>query len=87
MWLDYAEDLAKRRKQVFLRDWETKLNEVLKFNERCVLNDAGRASKENADPAAAEQCEHFAAGLRTFLESESERDDISPETVRIMKSG
>ena len=26
MWLDYAEDQAKRRKQVFLRDWETRLN-------------------------------------------------------------
>jgi hypothetical protein len=37
MWLDYAEDQARRRKQVFLRDWETKLNEFLAFNERRVL--------------------------------------------------
>jgi hypothetical protein len=37
MWLDYAEDQAKRRKQVFLRDWESKLNDFLAFNDRRVL--------------------------------------------------
>ncbi len=30
MFLDYAEDQAKRRKQVFLNDWKTKLDEFLK---------------------------------------------------------
>lgn len=29
MWLDYAEDQARRRKQVFLKDWENKLDEFL----------------------------------------------------------
>ena len=28
MWLDFAEDQARRRKQVFLKDWETKLERV-----------------------------------------------------------
>ncbi len=32
MWLDFAEDQARRRKQVFLKDWETKLDEFLVFN-------------------------------------------------------
>lgn len=76
MWLDYAEDQAKRRKQVFLRDWETKLNEFLQFNERPVLKDAGRVSKERADGVAAEQYEQFAARRRAFLESEAERDEV-----------
>ena len=49
MWLDYAEDQAKRRKQVFLRDWEAKLNEFLAFNERRVLPNAGSVSKAAAD--------------------------------------
>jgi hypothetical protein len=31
MWLDYAEDQARRRKQVFLKDWETKVDEFLRF--------------------------------------------------------
>ena len=37
MWLDFAEDQARRRKQVFLKDWETKLKEFLVFNERSAL--------------------------------------------------
>jgi len=49
MWLDFAEDQARRRKQVFLKDWETKLDEFLRFNERAVLADKGRVSKKAAD--------------------------------------
>lgn len=52
MWLDYAEDQAQRRKQVFLRDWEAKLNDFLRFNERRVLPNAGTISKEKADARA-----------------------------------
>ena len=52
MWLDFAEDQARRRKQVFLRDWEIKLNEFLRFNEREVLGGKGRVSKSDADARA-----------------------------------
>jgi len=45
MCLDFAEDQARRRKHVFLKDWETKLNEFLRFNERAVLGDKGSVSK------------------------------------------
>ena len=76
MWLDYAEDQAKRRKQVFLSDWETKLNEFLQFNERRVLKDAGRVSKDRADEVATQQYEQFATLRRAFVESESERDEV-----------
>ncbi len=31
MWLDFAEDQALRRKQVFLQDWDTKLDQFLSF--------------------------------------------------------
>ncbi|PIP02661.1 MAG: hydroxyacid dehydrogenase, partial [Zetaproteobacteria bacterium CG23_combo_of_CG06-09_8_20_14_all_54_7] len=44
MWLDYAEDQAKRRKQVFMQDWEQKLDDFLRFNERDVLPNAGKVS-------------------------------------------
>jgi hypothetical protein len=37
MWLDFAEDQARRRKEVFLKDWAEKLDAFLKFNERDVL--------------------------------------------------
>ncbi|ELO71843.1 putative DNA-binding protein, partial [Salmonella enterica subsp. enterica serovar Enteritidis str. 76-2651] len=26
MWLDFAEDQARRRQQIFLRDWQDKLD-------------------------------------------------------------
>ena len=74
MWLDYAEDQSRRRKQVFLRDWETKMNEFLAFNERRVLPDAGTVSKETANAKAEEEYGRFAALRRTFLEAEAERD-------------
>lgn len=41
MWLDFAEDQARRRRQVFLRDWQDKLDQFLQFNDREVLQGAG----------------------------------------------
>lgn len=73
MWLDYAEDQARRRQQVFLKDWEIKLNEFLKFNEREVLTDKGRISKATADAHAELQYEQFSANRRAMLEAEAER--------------
>jgi hypothetical protein len=49
MFLDYAKDEARRRQQVFLHEWQVKLDEFLRFNERAVLPDAGRVSREDAD--------------------------------------
>lgn len=70
MWLDYAEDQAKRRKQVFLHDWERKLEEFLRFYDRSVLTHAGRVRKEDADARAQEEYEQFAARRRSLLEAE-----------------
>jgi len=84
MWLDYAEDQVRRRKQVFLKDWEMKLNEFLAFNERRILSNAGTISKENADGRAETEYERFAARRRAFLEKEGESDLIATleETAR-----
>lgn len=46
MWLDFAEDQALRRKQVFLQDWDTKLDQFLSFNDREVSQCAGGISKK-----------------------------------------
>jgi len=73
MWLDFAEDQARRRKQVFLKDWETKLNEFLRFNERAVLDHKGIVSKADADALAEKEYEEFTARRRTMLEAEAER--------------
>ncbi len=73
MWLDYAEDQARRRRQVFLKNWETKLDEFLRFNEREILTTAGSVSKQDADALAATEYEQFAARRRALLEAEGER--------------
>ncbi|PNU20132.1 hydroxyacid dehydrogenase [Geothermobacter hydrogeniphilus] len=81
MWLDYAEDQARRRKQVFLRDWQEKLDQFLQFNERKVLPDAGRVSKTSADKKAALEYEKFAARRR-----EAREDKGAEETIRQLEA-
>lgn len=73
MWLDYAEDQARRRKQVFLKDWAIKLDEFLRFNERAVLGDKVRVSQATAVAKAEEEYEAFAARRRALLEADAER--------------
>ena len=71
MFLDYAEDQAKRRKQVFLNDWKEKLDAFLQFNERNVLEGAGEFSRESADRHAQEEYALFEERRREALESEA----------------
>jgi hypothetical protein len=74
MWLDFAEPQARRRKQVFMKDWETKLDDFLSFNERAVLGGKGAVSKADADARAEAEYEKYAARRRAMLEAEGERD-------------
>ncbi len=77
MFLDFAEDQARRRKQVFLKDWKMRLDDFLRFNERAVLPNAGHVSREQAEKKAVNQYEQFAARRRAQLEASAERDTIS----------
>ena len=76
MWLDFAEDQARRRKEVFLKDWEVKLNDFLRFNEREVLPDAGSRSHKQAVAHAEAEYERFAAQRRELLEAEGEAHNV-----------
>jgi hypothetical protein len=76
MWLDYAEDQARRRRQVFLKDWEKKLDDFLRFNDRAVLAGKGFISKADAAARAEAEYEEFAARRRALLEAEGERTAI-----------
>jgi hypothetical protein len=71
MFLDFAEDQARRRRQIFLNDWKTRLDEFLQFNDRNVLPDAGRVSRESADETATEAYERFAARRRAQIEADA----------------
>jgi hypothetical protein len=76
MFLDYAEDQARRRKQVFLRDCQQKLDEFLRFNERDVLPHAGHVTREAADRKAASEYDAFAERRRHEAEHQGEADAI-----------
>ncbi len=72
MWLDFAEDQATRRKEVFLKDWAERLDTFLRFNERQVLVGAGKVSHKQAVAHAQGEYEQFAAQRRAALEAEGQ---------------
>ncbi len=59
MYLDFAEDQAKRKRQIFMREWRDKLDAFLTLNERDILQNAGKVSKAIADKLATEQYEIY----------------------------
>jgi hypothetical protein len=77
MFLDFAEDQASRRKQVFLRDWEQKLDDFLRFNERAVLTDGGSVSRADANQRAVVAYDAFDARRRPELEAAAEQDTLA----------
>ena len=76
MFLDYADDQARRRKQIYLADWKTKLDDFLRFNERGVLTDAGSVSREAADTKAEVEYDLFSRRRREELELQAEQDGL-----------
>lgn len=74
MWLDFAEDQALRRKQVFMKDWEARLDDFLQFNDRRVLPNAGTVSKEAAKKHAKAEFDQFALMRREQRELSGEKD-------------
>jgi len=52
MYLDFAEMQAKRGVLMHMRDWVSKLDAFLKFNEREILDDAGKISHKVAEALA-----------------------------------
>ena len=87
MWLDFSEDQAKHRKQVFMKDWEQKLDEFLRFNERKVLPNAGKVSKQDAEGHAKAEYERFEIRRRAYKESIGEAETIKQleEAVKEIK--
>ena len=76
MWLDYAEDQALQRKQVFLNDWDNKLESFLSFNDRNVLHGAGTVSKAEADTKAKAAYEQFNNKQRRLSEARGAQSNI-----------
>lgn len=52
MYLDYAENQARKGQVMYMKDWVTKLDAFLQFNEEAVLQHSGRVSHEVAKTLA-----------------------------------
>jgi hypothetical protein len=59
MYLDYAENQAKRNKLMSMKDWILKLDSFLQFNEYDLLNNLGSVSREVADSLAISEYERY----------------------------
>ena len=59
MYLDYAENQAKRNKLMSMSDWAAKLDAFLQFNEYELLHSLGKVSREVADTLAHQEFEKF----------------------------
>lgn len=74
MWLDYAESQAKRRKQIFMKDWQQKLDDFLMFNEQQILTHPGSVSGKQAKDKAKTEYELFSAHRRQEKEAIGEAE-------------
>ncbi|MFM9073195.1 MAG: RhuM family protein, partial [Cyanobium sp.] len=77
MFLDYAEDQARRRKQVFVNDWPERLDAFLSFNDRDVLPGLGTVSRDLAEQRALAAYEQFNERRRLAAEDQGAVDAMA----------
>ncbi|WP_411873263.1 RhuM family protein [Vulcanococcus limneticus] len=76
-FIDYAEDQAQRRKQVFLKDWPERLDAFLSFNDRDVLPGLGSVSRDSAEQRALAAYEQFNQRRRLAAEEQGADDAMA----------
>jgi len=88
MYLDFAEDQARRRKPMRMSEWVERLDAFLQFNERNVLTHAGAVSHELAEARAHAEFEKFDTERRR-LEAERPTSDFdrAVEEVKRLEAG
>ncbi len=83
MYLDYAEDQAMTRKQMYMADWIKKLDGFLQFNEKNILTHAGKISHQLAVEHAETEFEKFEV-QRLQLEANSPTSDFDKLAKKIV---
>ena len=85
MYLDYAEMQAERRLTMTMSDWVEKLDAFLKFNEKDVLNNAGKVSADVAEKLALKEFTKFRKRERMIETQEpvSDFDKLVDKTRRL----
>lgn len=73
MYLDYAENQAKKGIVMYMKDWVLKLDAFLKFNEEAILNHQGKVSHEVALSLAGDEYEKYRIAQDKLLESDFDK--------------
>jgi hypothetical protein len=73
MYLDYAENQARRNTAMSMTDWVQKLDAFLSFNDYNTLKNAGTISHEVAKRLAEEQFEHYRIAQDRLFESDFDK--------------
>ena len=81
MYLDYAELQAQNHREMHMAEWESKLEEFLRFNGREVPNDFGRVQRKVAEALALEEYEKYDAHRRCL--EKADVDALTDEVNRI----
>jgi hypothetical protein len=79
MYLDYAEDQARRKRPMHMHDWAEKLDAFLGFNERDILNHAGKISHAIAEKLAGDAFDQYANQQRIAADT---RDSDFDQAVK-----
>jgi len=77
MYLDFAEDQARRRAPVTMAMWAEKLDAFLKFNDREVLSHAGKLRMDVAQQLAADRFAVFDAARKQADAVQADTDDLA----------
>jgi len=73
MYLDYAENQAKRKIPMTMEDWANKLNAFLQFNEYDILNNYGKVTAEIAKAFAESEFEKYRIVQDRLFESDFDK--------------
>jgi hypothetical protein len=76
MFLDYAEDRARKRQDLRMVDWQRYVDNFIEFNERPLLLGAGKVSRDQMQQVAYERYADFDAKRKQAEALAADADDI-----------
>ena len=82
MYLDYAENQAKRQRPMTMKDWVERLDAFLKFNEYELLDNPGKVSHEVAKELAEKEYEKY-----RVVQDQEFISDFDRETQKYLETG
>lgn len=82
MYLDFAEMQANRGVIMYMKDWTTRLDAFLQFNEQAILHDAGKVSHQVALVLAEAEFEKYSKKQDTLYESDFDKNMKAAQQIK-----